>query len=286
MIDFASFYQIIAKSRLSHWLHTLPAQLQVRGPALRYEITLEPSFRPWLMVLEATAEPPALGTRRPYMMQDLQWMVRQPINELQRYRAVSHPDFTHGPLEAVPALRTFTTLPQGMNPRTLALAAQWRADPQLAQGGTMALVNAALQRLRTGGYTYTLEPGLYGEHTADEFWFDRKQGFCEHIASAFVVLMRAAGVPARIVTGYQGGELNPVDGYWTVRQSDAHAWAEVWVQGQGWVRVDPTGAVSPGRVGQFQRLQAPQGVLGNAMGTILSPDAAQRLAELVTELTR
>ncbi len=259
---------------------TLPAQLQVRGPALRYEITLEPSFRPWLMVLEATAEPPALGTRRPYMMQDLQWMVRQPINELQRYRAVSHPDFTHGPLEAVPALRTFTTLPQGMNPRTLALAAQWRADPQLAQGGTMALVNAALQRLRTGGYTYTLEPGLYGEHTADEFWFDRKQGFCEHIASAFVVLMRAAGVPARIVTGYQGGELNPVDGYWTVRQSDAHAWAEVWVQGQGWVRVDPTGAVSPGRVGQFQRLQAPQGVLGNAMGTILSPDAAQRLRAL------
>lgn len=256
---------------------TLPAQLQVRGPALRYEITLEPSFRPWLMVLEATAEPPALGTRRPYMMQDLQWMVRQPINELQRYRAVSHPDFTHGPLEAVPALRTFTTLPQGMNPRTLALAAQWRADPQLAQGGTMALVNAALQRLRTGGYTYTLEPGLYGEHTADEFWFDRKQGFCEHIASAFVVLMRAAGVPARIVTGYQGGELNPVDGYWTVRQSDAHAWAEVWVQGQGWVRVDPTGAVSPGRVGQFQRLQAPQGVLGNAMGTVLSPNAAQRL---------
>ena len=121
------------------------------------------------------------------------------------------------------------------------------------------LVQAALQRLRTGGYTYTLEPGVYGDDTADEFWFDRKEGFCEHIASAFVVLMRALDIPARIVTGYQGGELNGVDGFWMLRQSDAHAWAEVWQEGAGWVRVDPTGAISPGRIGQFQRLRAAAG---------------------------
>jgi protein-glutamine gamma-glutamyltransferase len=133
-----------------------------------------------------------------------------------------------------------------------------------------ALVEAALEKLRTGGYSYTLEPGLYGENTADEFWFDRKAGFCEHIASAFVVLMRAMDIPARIVTGYQGGELNPVDGYWVVRQSDAHAWAEVWLAGRGWVRVDPTGAVSPARTGSFQRLRAPQGAFATAF-TAMSP---------------
>jgi hypothetical protein len=145
------------------------------------------------------------------------------------------------------------------------------ADPALA------LVQAALARLRTGGYRYTLEPGVFGTHSADEFWFDRKQGFCEHIASAFVVLLRAMGLPARIVTGYQGGEVNPVDGYWTVRQSDAHAWTEVWLAGQGWVRVDPTAAVAPGRVGSFARLQAPAGAFATAMNTVISPGMLQQL---------
>ena len=127
---------------------------------------------------------------------------------------------------------------------------------------------AALQRLRTGGYRYTLEPGVYGQHTADEFWFDRKEGFCEHIASAFVLLMRAMDVPSRVVTGYQGGDRNPVDGFWTVRQSDAHAWAEVWLEGRGWVRIDPTAAVAPARVGAFARLQAPRGALASAFDAV------------------
>src|SRR5690606_25565472 len=121
---------------------------------------------------------------------------------------------------------------------TAELAAQMLAQVRAQAGGgdaTAALVGLALQRLRTGGYSYTLEPGVYGDETADEFWFDHKAGFCEHIASAFVVLMRAAGVPARIVTGFQGGEINAMDRYWTVRNSDAHAWAEVWEEGRGWV---------------------------------------------------
>jgi hypothetical protein len=129
-------------------------------------------------------------------------------------------------------------------------------------------VEAALQRLRTGGYYYTLEPGVYGANTADEFWFDRKEGFCEHIASAFVVLMRAMDIPARVVTGFQGGELNPVDGYWIVRNSDAHAWAEVWLEGRGWVRVDPTSAVAPGRTGSLQRLQPAPGVFAAAVAAV------------------
>jgi transglutaminase-like putative cysteine protease len=94
-------------------------------------------------------------------------------------------------------------------------------------------VQRALDQLRTGGYQYTLSPGQYGTHSADEFWFDRKLGFCEHIAAAFVILMRSLDIPARVVTGYQGGGQNPIDGYFTVRQSDAHAWAEVWLAGQG-----------------------------------------------------
>jgi len=102
---------------------------------------------------------------------------------------------------------------------------------------------------------------------------DRREGFCEHIASSFVVLMRAAGIPARIVTGYQGGERNPVDGYWVVRQSDAHAWTEVWLAGRGWVRVDPTAAVAPARTGQFQRLRPRPGLVAGAIG-----DAAPNLA--------
>jgi hypothetical protein len=219
------------------------------------------------------------------MTDDLQWLTSRPITDVTRYQATSYPQFRHGPDTATPALRAYTELPPGFNPRTLALAQELRSDPRFAsdpapdtaRDATPALVNAALTRLRTGGYTYTLEPGVYGQHTADEFWFDRKEGFCEHIASAFVVLMRAMDVPARIVTGYQGGDRNTVDGYWTVRQSDAHAWAEVWMAGRGWVRVDPTSAVAPGRTGAFERLQAPRGALATAMGTVMSPGMAQNL---------
>ena len=254
-----------------------PADLQVQGEPVRYAVTLEPQKRPWLMVLDATPDKPTLTGMGAFMTPELQWLSTRPLTDVVRYSAVSYPQFRHGPQRSTAQLRALADLPPGFNPRTLALAQELRASPAVASGGTLALIDAALQRLRTGGYQYTLEPGVYGEHTADEFWFDRKAGFCEHIASAFVVLMRAAGAPARIVTGYQGGERNPVDGYWTVRQSDAHAWAEVWMPEHGWVRVDPTGAVSPGRIGQFQRLQAPRGVLGEAMGAMISPGMAQRL---------
>ncbi|MFA9219267.1 MAG: transglutaminase family protein, partial [Sphingomonadaceae bacterium] len=133
-------------------------------------------------------------------------------------------------------------LPAGFNPRTLALAQQLK-QPQAADS-----VGAVLRLFHDQQYEYTLEPPLLGRDAVDDFLFGSKAGFCEHYAGAFVVLMRAMGIPARVVTGYQGGELNPVDGYLTVRQSDAHAWAEVWLAGSGWRRIDPTGAVAPERI--------------------------------------
>ena len=246
------------------------AQLEVLGAPVRYEVTVEPNNRPWILVLDAAAKRPELPTGFDTVMtSELQWISNRPITDLLRYRAESHPAFTHGPRTGIAAvLPQYTELPDGFNPRTLALAAEMRSDRTLAAGGAPALVQAAMNRLRTGNYQYTLEPGVYGQHTADEFWFDRKEGFCEHIASAFVVLMRAMNIPARIVTGYQGGERNAVDDFWVVRQSDAHAWTEVWLAGRGWVRVDPTSAVAPGRTGTFQRLQVPRGVLATALGTV------------------
>ena len=252
--------------------------LRVTGAPINYEVTLEPTRRPWLIALEALLQPPAVPGYEVAVQTDLQWLTNRPINELLRYKAQSFPSFTHGPTRDEVPLREFVELPPGFNPRTLALAADMRRDPRYAEASNAQLVQVVMERLRTGGFTYTLEPGVYGQHTADEFWFDRKEGFCEHIASSFVILMRALDVPARIVTGYQGGELNNVDGFWVVRQSDAHAWAEVWQPGQGWVRVDPTSAVAPGRTGAFQRLAAPQGVVGQALGNFSPTLVAQMRA--------
>jgi hypothetical protein len=241
------------------------SQLQVQGQPVRYEVTLEPSNRPWLLTLDAAPQSPQGPGLEAVMGNELQWMSSRPVTDLLRYSAESYTRFRHGPTARAAVLPEYLDLPPGFNPRTQQLAAELvQAHP----GDRMAQIQAVLQRLRTGGYVYTLEPGVYGEHTADEFWFDRKQGFCEHIASAFVVLMRAMHIPARVVTGYQGGEPNAVDGYWIVRQSDAHAWTEVWLEGRGWVRVDPTGAVMPGRIGAFRRLQAPQGVLAGAISSV------------------
>jgi transglutaminase-like putative cysteine protease len=247
-------------------MRVVDPQLEVSGPPLRYELTLEPNNRPWLLTLDVAAQPPEVPGRATAMTSDLQWLTSQPVVDLLRYRAVAHVEFRHGPQRRALVLPEYLQLPPDFNPRTMQLAARLlRENPS---GDPAALVEAALHLLRTGGYRYTLEPGVYGEDTADEFWFDRKEGFCEHIASAFVVLMRGMRIPARIVTGYQGGQPNRIDGFWTVRQSDAHAWTEVWLEGRGWVRIDPTGAVAPGRTGTFQRLAAPRGVLAGTLENV------------------
>ncbi len=254
--------------------------LQVTGNAIAYEVTLEPNFRPWLMVLDAAPAKPRLPGFDLSMTAELQWLADRPFTDLTRYSATSYTNFSHGPVRQQASLQDEVALPPGFNPRTLQLAADIRRQPALQTAGGAELVDAVLQRLKNGGYTYTLEPGLFGQHTADEFWFDRKEGFCEHIASSFVILMRALDVPARLVTGYQGGERNSVDGFWVVRQSDAHAWAEVWMTGRGWVRVDPTSSVAPGRTGTFNRLQASQGLIASAFSGAFGTVSPTLLASL------
>lgn len=253
-------------SRLPERLQ-LAHRLEVQGPAFKYEVTLEPSQQPWVMVLDATPSAPQLPGHELILTPTLQWVSNKPIADLVRYTATSHTQYRHGPMATEVGLQDFLELPPGFNPRLMALAQRWRQESGYAVNAAPALVVRALNELRTGGYLYTLEPGTYGTHSADEFWFDRKLGFCEHIASAFVVLMRSLDIPARVVTGYQGGERNPVDGFYTVRQSDAHAWTEVWLADKGWVRVDPTGAVAPSRTEGFQRLAVPGGLIGQALGT-------------------
>ena len=251
------------------------SNLKVTGQPFNYEITLEPSNKPWLFALDAAAAAPVLAGYQLRATSELQWFTNRPITDLIRYKAQSHTQFRYGPIKFDLSLQNDVKLPKGYNPRTLQLAADTKADARFANADVATLVNAVMQKLSTGGYEYTLEPGVYGDNTADEFWFDRKAGFCEHFASSFVVLMRAMGVPARIVTGYQGGEFNEVDGYWVVRQSDAHAWAEVWQAGKqdgstlgSWVRVDPTSAVAPQRIDSMQRLSAPSGAFGDAIASL------------------
>ena len=257
-----------------------PANLKVQGTALKYQVTLQPNNRPWLLLLDATPAAPALFGFNATMTADLQWQTERPITDLIRYTAQSYPDFSHGPERRLAALQDYLELPAGFNPRTLQLALELQREPGAGGANGEKLVAAVLERLRSGGYTYTLEPGVFGQHSADEFWFDRREGFCEHIASSFVILMRALNVPARIVTGYQGGEQNSVDGFWIVRQRDAHAWTEVWLEGRGLVRVDPTAAVAPGRIGAFERLEAPRGVIAQALFGNVNPELALRLRAL------
>ncbi len=237
----------------------------VRSPQapIAYEVTLEPHRQNWLLTLDATTSAPDAAQRPVRGNGQLQWLTRQPITEVLRYQAHAQLDYRYGSEAAPDTLAPQRRLPPGSNPRTQA----WGQALRQAHGqDSAAIVQAALAQLRNGDYRYTLAPGVFPRESADAFWFDIQQGFCEHIASAFVVLMRAADVPARIVTGYQGGERNSVDGLWTVRQSDAHAWAEVWLPGQGWQRIDPTAAVAPARIELLQRLAPAPGLLGQAVG--------------------
>ena len=242
--------------------------LELQGEPIRYQVTLEPSSRPWLLTLEATGQAPEWPGRQPTATRELVWLADSPITDVVRYSVRSHAIYRYGPTDRRGISPDDRDLPSGFNPRTLQWGMDLRRDPRFAQGNDAELVNFVLQHLRTQGYTYTLEPGPYGSNAADEFWFDRKAGFCEHFASAFAVLMRAVDIPARIVTGYQGGDINPVDGLWTVRNSDAHAWVEIWLADQGWIRVDPTGTVAPGRVGSIDRLRPAPGPVAAALNAI------------------
>ena len=245
------------------------AALRVRGPAVPYEVTLEPQRLSVLPTLEATTQVSDMTGYRVTQRDDLQWTAERPVFERLRYEAQAHLQFRHGPQQTMLGLQDYIDLPPSYNPRTLEWAAAMRRDPLYAVADARVLARAVLNHIRTGGYSYTLTPGRYGEDdprtTIDEFWLDRKLGFCEHFASAFVVVMRALDVPARIVTGYQGADPQQIDGYTIVRQRYAHAWAEYWQPNEGWVRADPTSAVAPDRISRTRSLAPEPGFVASAI---------------------
>lgn len=206
----------------------------------RYRIEYEPTDRHQLVALDLPlAAPPGGRLDGQYSLRSDRRLVAVTAWEL---ASAPHAP-TAGPLP--PALaRHYLALPPGYNPRTLALGRQWR---QQAGEDDTALVQRALAWIGEE-FSYTLSTPLAGRHSADEFLFDQRAGFCEHFSSAFAILMRSAGIPARVVTGYTGGVRNRYGDYWLVRRMDAHAWNEVWLDGRGWVRVDPTAAVAPERI--------------------------------------
>jgi protein-glutamine gamma-glutamyltransferase len=228
------------------WHASRPLYSQVRYDAtsapVEYTVTVEPHAKPWLFALDLPGKlPPETAATL-----DFQLMSLRPVTSRIRYEMVSFLDYTYGTEERDAILRRATHLPDGFNPRTIAYAKQLRSRYR----NDRDIVQAVLRTLNQDGYAYTLSPPLLGENGVDEFLFSTKRGFCEHYSSAFAVVMRAAGIPARVVTGYLGGELNPFGDYLIVRQADAHAWNEVWLKDEGWVRIDPTAAVSPARVEQ------------------------------------
>ena len=216
----------------------VPETVTNKSDLVRYSITLEPHNRKWLLLLDTPQERPADAI----ITSDKQVLAKEPVRIRTRYDVSSHLSYTLAETLTPRDRELALQLNDDANPKSFALAKQW---------STLApeqIVANALNLFKNEAFIYTLSPPLLGDDPMDDFLFNTRKGFCEHYASSFVFLMRAAGVPARVVTGYQGGELNPIGQYLIVRQSDAHAWAEVWLQGRGWVRIDPTAAVSPSRI--------------------------------------
>jgi len=227
------------------------------GETFLYEIALEPTDRRQLIALDVPLDAPAQA----FLGRDRTLRVDRPLTSVTRWTMrsgnVERFDETLSPGQRQHHLQ----LPAGLNPRTVALARQWRRE---AGDDDAAIVQRALGMIRAG-FAYTLTVSLAGRDAVDQFLFVDKRGYCEHFSSSFVVLMRAAGIPARVVGGYAGADHNPIGDYWIVRRSDAHAWAEVWLPGRGWVRVDPTAAVAPERVFDTleDRARAQDTLLGN-----------------------
>jgi transglutaminase-like putative cysteine protease len=254
--------------------------LDLRGESTPYEMLIEPLRLPLLPMLEATPDLPEAAPRVPGWQftptPDLQWLADRLVAERVRVQGRAWLQHALQPAAQLPDHFTQVALPPSSNPRALAWAQSFRARPEFAGADAATLARGLLAHVRTDGFTYTLAPGEYGRDAVDEFWFDRKQGFCEHFAASFVVMMRAMGVPARVVTGYQGAEPGDADGWMVVRQSNAHAWAEYWQAGAGWRRVDPTAAVAPWRVNTSRSLAPRPGLMAGALGSV-SPALAEQL---------
>ena len=244
------------------WIPDRPRRPSARvtavGKPYTYSVTLEPTEKNWLYGLEM----PKTAPDDSYFSHELQIRTRLPVRKRIRYRLTSYTDYRI----VEPAARELSAalqLPPGYHPKTVALGRSWQE-----QGMTNEeIIQRALSYFNREEFYYTVTPPLLLDDPVDEFLFQTRRGFCEHYAAAFVILMRAAGIPARVVTGYQGGEINPVGNYLIVRQRDAHAWTEVWLgEKSGWVRVDPTSAVSPARVNNGIEQALPDSVFRIPLG--------------------
>ena len=228
----------------AHVVHRLNDTLQMQGPAQHYTLTLEPNNKPWLPVMDFPN--PATLPAGAQFNTDFSVTQQEPVQQRLRYSVTSYPAFNTTRAMQAYEVQQALQLPEDWNPRARELARDLRS----ASRDDLDFVNKVLARFHREPYVYTLNPPRLGPDSIDEFLFDTRRGFCEHYAGSFAFLMRAAGVPARIVTGYLGGEYNPVGKYLIVRQADAHAWTEVWLGRRGWVRIDPTSAVAPNRIEQ------------------------------------
>lgn len=246
-------------------------QLSLPSPPLlspiRYTATVEPASHNWVLVLEQPDAIPAINNRDVRVTPTYEIRASRPLAERYQFEASARLDARLGLTETDKTLQPWLRLPAHGNPRALEMAEAWLDE---APDATPAeRVERLMQWLRDGDFSYTLAAPLLGRDTVDEFIFESRAGFCEHFTNAFVFLARALGVPARVVTGYQGAEANPAGGYWIVRQSNAHAWAEAWLPGQGWTRVDPTAVVAPDRI--------------NRGGPLLRDGAGESLAASATD---
>lgn len=237
----AVFWRYDGKS----WTPRFPTRAQTppRPPEeqlVNYTVSLEPHDNNWLFALDTPIETPEGST----INADFQVISAEPIKKLRTYSAVSSPGYRSTRKLSGLERKMALDLPPQAAPRARELASRW-LDSSTDDAD---LVRTALEHFTTQEFVYTLTPPKVTTDSVDEFLFDTRRGFCEHYSSSFVVLMRAAGIPARIVVGYLGGDWNTLGDYLHVRQADAHAWTEVWLQGRGWTRVDPTAAVSPERV--------------------------------------
>ncbi|MEX2122702.1 MAG: DUF3488 and transglutaminase-like domain-containing protein [Woeseia sp.] len=215
--------------------------IEAIGDPVRYQVTMEPTQQQWVFALDIPYE---LSLENTHMGPQQQLVRSQPVDRRIAYEAVSYLRYNTDFDLSRTARTWYLRFPDDSNPRTVEKARQMRR----AAASDASFIENVLQMFHEEEYFYTLEPPALGNNPVDRFLFDTRQGFCEHYASAFALMMRAAGLPSRIVLGYQGGEMNPIGEYMIVRQSDAHAWTEVWLQGRGWLRIDPTAAVAPERI--------------------------------------
>jgi protein-glutamine gamma-glutamyltransferase len=239
------------------------------GKAIRQRITLAPHGAHWMFALDRPFEvsPRAILARGDYL-----WSV-QPIRKARRYEVISSSEIAEKELPPHER-RLALELPASITPAVRELARSWMAE----NSNPRATVNSALQFFRTHGFRYSLSPGEYSRNDLDEFLFRRRVGFCEHYAASFATLMRLAGIPARVVVGYLGGEYNDLGRFFLVRQADTHAWCEVWLPESGWTRVDPTTSVAPGRASLDLNSFLEQRIVSGEMGA--------RRSAFVTQLAR